>query len=103
METANYSIDNFRNYGQIAPNEDPDLIENEKKVLQNLTEISDDNFQTMQDSAKNQDTFNKSLHLPKGVFSPTSSEFNSNKPTIVISFCQPLDLGNHFLKINNLS
>lgn len=88
--TKNYSRDNFSKYGQIAPNEDPVLTDKEKQELRKLTGISDDDFQTMQESAKNQDTFNQNLHLPKGVFSPTSSKFNPDNPTIVISFTEDL-------------
>ena len=88
--TKNYSIDNYSRYGQITPDEDPALAETERSELQKLIGISDDDFQNMQDSAKNQDTFNQSLHLPKGVFNPKSSELDPDKPTIVISFTEDL-------------
>jgi hypothetical protein len=95
--TKNYSRDNFSKYGQIAPNEDPVLTDKEKQELRKLTGISDDDFQTMQESAKDQETFNQNLHLPKGVFSPTSSKFNPDKLTIVISFTE--DLQAYLLKV----
>ncbi len=85
-----YPTETFRKYGQIAPNEDPALTDKEKQELQEFTKISDDDFQNMQESAKNQETFNQNFHLPKGVFRPTSSEFDSTKSTIVISFTEDL-------------
>jgi hypothetical protein len=87
---TNYPTETFSKYGQITPGEDHALTENERQELQKLIGISDDDFQNMQDSAKNQDTFNQSLHLPKGVFNPKSSELDPDKPTIVISFTEDL-------------
>ena len=87
---TNYPTETFSKYGQITPGEDHALTENERQELQKLIGISDDDFQNMQDSAKNQDTFNQNLHLPKGVFNPTSSELDPTKSTIVISFTEDL-------------